>query len=137
MILFIQIRSFSCHFFAKSNGLLEYGGKYLSLSLFLSHIHILIKEQQSSGEVSNTLRSSKRKQAIFYGDILYTYILLFKPKNIFFFNYSFSYNHFWFQCCKSYLLQAACQTEVDNYSLYQYILCQTVMSHPQRASHPK
>lgn len=41
------------------------------------------------------------------------------------------------QRCKPYLLEAACQIGVDNYSLYQYILCQTVMSHPQRASHPK
>lgn len=102
---------------------------------------ILIKEHQSSGEVSNTLRSCKGEQgeqAILYRDILYTYILFFKPKKYIFSLIRVSHRTiFLFQCCKSYLLEAACQIEVDNYSLYQYILCQTVMSHPQRASHPK
>lgn len=70
----------------------------LSLCLFFSLTYIytqvlsyvgpiLTKEHQSSGEVSNTLRSCKGEQgeqAILYGDILYTYILFFKPKKYIF-----------------------------------------------------
>ena len=80
----------------------------------------------------------REEQTILYRDILYTYIQFFNLKYIIFSLITVSYITIGgFQQCKPYLLEAACQIGVDNYSLYQYILRQTVMSHPQRASHPK
>lgn len=125
-----------------------------SVSVSLSHKHIhtgLVTCWPYTDKRTPILRGSFKysktrsckgeggEQIILYRDILYTYTLFLKPKIHIIFSL-ITVPHITisgFQWCKPYLLEAACQIGVDNYSLYQYILCQTVMSHPQRASHPK
>ena len=160
MVLWIlhKSRSFSyCHFFVNEDTFLS-GEENQSLSHTYTHTHThthtgFVTCWSYSDKRAPILRGNfkysktrsckgglrgREEQTILYRDILYTYIQFFNLKYIIFSLITVSYITIGgFQQCKPYLLEAACQIGVDNYSLYQYILCQTVMSHPQRASHPK